>query len=79
VKLIDLDKLVLVQINLVKHLFKGQALLLQHFEKVIEDVVLGHHPLFFGLQLLHSLFIVHPVEGIELGVLDHAVAISVNL
>ena len=46
---------------------------------MIEDVVLGNHPLFLGLQLLYSLFVVHPVEGVELSVLDHTITISVDL
>ena len=46
VEFINLNKLVLVDVDLVKHFFEGKALLLEHFEKVIKDVILSHHPVF---------------------------------
>jgi hypothetical protein len=44
---IDLNELVFVDIDLIKHLFESEALLFQYLQQVIEDIVLCDHPFLF--------------------------------
>ena len=78
VEFVYLDELVLVDIDLIKHLFESEAFLLEHLQKVIEDVVLRDHPLLLHFELLHSLLVVHSVVLVEFPVFDDSVTVRIN-
>lgn len=79
VELVDLDELVLVQVNLVEHLFESQPLLLEHLEQMVEDVVVGDHPLLLQLELGDPPLVVLLVELIEFCEPYDAISILVDL
>ena len=76
---VDLNELVFVDIDLVKHLFESEALLFEYLQQVIEDIVLGNHPFLFHFQLLHPLLVVHSIVLIEFTVFDDSVTVGIYL
>lgn len=61
-ELIHLNVIVLIVINFLKNLEQGQASLLQHFNQVIENLVLGKSILTFLLDTLNFFAVITRVE-----------------
>jgi hypothetical protein len=76
---VNLNKLVFVDIDLIKHLFESETLLFEDLQQVIEDIVLCHHPFLFHFKLLHSLLVVHSVVLVEFTVFDDSVSVRIYL
>jgi hypothetical protein len=74
-ELVNLNELVLVQVNLIKHFFERQSLLLKNLEQMIKNVILGDHPFLLTLQILHPFVIILPIKPVPLFILYNPVPI----